>query len=265
MQEAPLENLSLPQMKHHFDVHPTASVSPNARIADGVSIGAFCLVHDRVEIGSGTQVGAYCELGHPSSLSDGSPLRIGPESLIRSYSMFYEGSSFGAGLVTGHHVTVRELTRAGLAFQIGTKSDIQGHCEIGDHVRTHNNVHIGQKSRIGNFVWLFPDVLLTNDPNPPSEHLFGPEIGDFAVIAAKATLLPGVRIGAHAVIGAHSLVGSDVDPGMFASGAPAKMLCKAADLRMKSNPAVRAYPWPSRFVRGYPDSVIETWDASATE
>jgi len=204
-------------------------------------------------------VEAYCELGHPSKLSDGTPLRIGANSLIRSYSMFYEGSSFGESLVTGHHVTVRELTHAGINFQIGTKSDIQGHCRIGDYVRTHNNVHIGQKSLIGSFVWLFPDVLLTNDPNPPSEMLIGPVIEDFAVISSKATLLPGVRIGARAVIGAHSLVSADVEAGMFANGSPARSICKASVLRMKENPAMKAYPWAGRFQRGYPDSVWQAW------
>lgn len=246
-------------MNPSSQIHSSAIVSTTAKIGNGVTIGPFCLIHDNVEIGDSATVEAYCELGHPSQLSDGSPLRIGPNALIRSYSMFYEGSSFGESLVTGHHVTVRELTRAGANFQIGTKSDIQGHCRIGDYVRTHNSVHIGQKTVIGNFVWLFPDVLLTNDPNPPSENLLGAVIEDFVVIASKATLLPGVRIGTHAVIGAHSLVSIDVEPGMFANGSPAKMICKASALRMKDNPAQRAYPWTRRFSRSYPESIATTW------
>lgn len=246
-------------MNHLPFIHPTAVVSSKAIIGEDVQVGPFCLIHDNVEIGSRTIIEGYCELGHPSQLSDGSPLRIGADSHIRSHSIFYEGSSFGDKLITGHHVTVRELTRAGLNFQIGTKGDIQGHCRIGDYVRTHSNVHIGQRSEIGNFVWLFPDVLLTNDPNPPSETLRGARIDDFVVIASKATLLPGVNIGAHAVIGAHTLVGIDVPPEMFCNGNPGKILCKASALRMIDNPAQRAYPWPNRFVRGYPDSVVSLW------
>lgn len=247
----------------HPIIHPSAIISPKAEIASSVSIGPFCFIHDNVIIEENTSIGAYCELGHPSRLSDGSPLRIGPNSLIRSHSMFYEGSSFGESLVTGHHVTVRELTCAGVNFQLGTKSDIQGHCEIGDYVRTHNQVHIGQKSVIGNFVWLFPDVLLTNDPNPPSEQLLGPVVEDYVVIASKATLLPGVRIGSHAVVGAHSLVSADVEPGMFVNGSPAKAMCRARDLRMKDDPRIRAYPWTERFHRGYPASQTEDWKPQA--
>ena len=129
-------------MDQSFQIHPSAIISPHAEIGSGVKIGPFCLIHDNVDIGPDTVIEGYCELGHPSKLSDGSPLKIGSRSLIRSYSMFYEGSSFGEALSTGHHVTVRELTRAGINFQLGTKSDIQGHCSIGDYVRTHNNVHI---------------------------------------------------------------------------------------------------------------------------
>jgi acetyltransferase-like isoleucine patch superfamily enzyme len=246
-------------MDHPCQIHPSAVVSPLAKIGHGVTIGPFCLIHDNVEIGSDSIVEAYCELGHPSKLSDGAPLTIGSDSLIRSYSMFYEGSSFGPSLMTGHHVTVRELTHAGTHFQLGTKSDIQGHCTIGNYVRTHNNVHIGQKSVIGNFVWLYPDVLLTNDPNPPSEMLLGAIIEDFAVISSKSTLLPGVRVGSHAVVGAHSLVSADIEPGMFANGSPAKVICKASVLRMKDNPGIKAYPWSNRFNRGYPSAAVEDW------
>ncbi len=120
-------------------------------------------------------------------------------------------------------------------------------------------MHIGQKSEIGNFVWLFPDVLLVNDANPPSENLIGAFVGDFAVISSKVTLLPGVRVGNHAVIGAHSLVAADVEAGMFANGSPAKTLCKASDLRMKTDVRVKAYPWNKRFNRGYPEDIRAGW------
>ena len=242
-----------------INIHPSAFISPLAKLGDGVTIGPFCTIHDRVEIGDHTVVGAYCELGHPSKFSNGKPLLIGANSLIRSHSVFYEGSEFGDGLVTGHHVTVRELTRAGKNMQIGTKGDVQGHCQIGDYVRTHSNVHIGQKSIIGNFVWMFPDVLLTNDPNPPSDNLIGSIVENFAVISSKSILLPGVRIGESAVIGACSLVGIDVAPGMFANGSPAKVICKASMLRMKENPAIKAYPWNTRFKRGYPEECSQAW------
>jgi UDP-3-O-[3-hydroxymyristoyl] glucosamine N-acyltransferase len=47
-------------------------------------------------------------------------------------------------MVTGHHVIVRENTVAGLVFQIGTLSEIQGDCSIGDYVRFQSNIFVGK-------------------------------------------------------------------------------------------------------------------------
>lgn len=240
-------------------IHPTAIISPNARLGENVEVGPFTVVHDHVQIGSGTRIDGFCELGYPTLLADGLPLIIGCESLIRSHSIFYQGSTFGDGLIAGHQVTVREKTIAGKGFQIGTLGDIQGSCEIGHYVKTQSSVTIGQKSKIGNFVWMFPGVLLTNDPNPPSNDIQGVTLEDYVVAGVKATFLPGVRIGKGSFIAAHSLVGQDMPEDSLVSGLPAKRLCKASDMRLKSDVRVRAYPWRKRFVRGYPESIVEKW------
>lgn len=240
-------------------IHSTALVSPKAILGSNVTIGPFTVIHDNVQIGDGARIDGYCELGYPTPLAEELPLIIGRESIIRSHSIFYQGSQFEDGLVTGHHVTVREKTRAGKGFQIGTLADIQGHCEIGHYVRTQSSVTIGQQSKIGNFVWLFPGVLLTNDPNPPSNDLLGVTLEDYVVVAVKSTLLPGVSVGKGSFVAAHSLVGQDMPENSLVSGSPAKRLCKASDMRLKNDIRVRAYPWQKRFLRGYPDSIIEKW------
>jgi acyl-[acyl carrier protein]--UDP-N-acetylglucosamine O-acyltransferase len=246
---------------NNLNIHPSAVLHPSARLSNNVQIGAFCVIHANTEIGEGTVIESHCEIGLPTRLSDGSPLVLGDSTYIRSHSVFYEGSTFGPGLVTGHHVTVRELTKAGRNLQIGTKSEIQGHCEIGNYVRLHSNVHIGQKSLVGSFVWMFPDVLLTNDPTPPSETLIGSVVCDFSVLCSKVTVLPGIRIGRHAVVGACSLVGVEVGDGMFANGNPAKIQCPASIMRLKSDPSKKAYPWNRRFRRGYPEEITRKWDS----
>ncbi|MBE0597722.1 MAG: N-acetyltransferase [Desulfuromonadales bacterium] len=242
-------------------IHPTVLISPKARIGEECNIGPYTIIHDNVVLGRNVVIGSHCEIGISTRLGDGSPLYIGDNSLIRSHSVFYESSSFGDCLVTGHHVCARELTHAGKGLQIGSASDIQGHCEIGDYVRTHRGVHIGQKSKIGNFVWLYPDVLLTNDPNPPSENInfIGAEVGDFTVISAKSTLLPGVKLGKHVLVAAQSLVGINVPDKKLVTGVPAKIVGEASMLRMKNDIRVRAYPWNKRFYRGYPEEIICQW------
>lgn len=245
--------------------HKSAIISPKAKIGENVKIGHHSVIYDDVVIGNNTVIEGFCEIGYPTRLSDGNPLLIGNNSHIRSHSVFYSGSSFKQNLITGHRVTVREKTRAGVNFQIGTLSDIQGDCSVGDYVRTHSNVHIGKHSTIGSYVWIFPYVVLTNDPHPPSETMLGVTIKDFAVIATMAVLLPGVTVNEHSVVGAHSLVKRDVPYGMLVSGNPAEVLCEASKIKLRDHTQLDAYPWPTHFQRGYPDFVVEEWKSKFTK
>lgn len=240
-------------------IHETAIISSMAEIGEGCTVGAYTIINDNVVLGAGSVVGAHCELGVPTALATNPYLRIGEGSLIRSHSVFYSGSNFGERLVTGHRVTVRENTIAGTNFQIGTLSDIQGHCIIGDYVRFHSNIHIGQKSKIGNYVWIFPYVVLTNDPHPPSDVLLGVEIEDFVAIATMSVILPGVKIGSGALVGAHSAVSKNVDPDTVVAGSPAKYICDTSKIRHKKNSELSAYPWRKHFHRGYPEDVVKSW------
>lgn len=240
-------------------IHSTSHVSPGAKLGKGVEIGPFSFVHENVILGERTKVGAYCELGLPTPLGDGTPLRIGEDSLIRSHSVFYESSLFGPGLTTGHRVTVREKTIVGCGFQLGTSSEIQGDCSIGDYVRFQSNVFVGKKTTIGNFVWILPYVVLTNDPTPPSNVLMGCTIEDYASIAAAAVVLPGVIVGHHSLVAAQACVTKNVLPNMVVAGVPARVIGKANDIKLRDGSGEPAYPWTRHFTRGYPILITENW------
>ena len=238
-------------------IHSTAIISENAIIGRNVTIGPFSIVHENVEIGENTVIGSHCELGISNHLSDGERLIISKDSFIRSHSIFYEGSRFGEKLITGHRVTVREKTITGKNFQIGTLSDIQGHCEIGDYVRFHSNVHIGQKSKIGSFVWIFPYVVLTNDPHPPSDVLVGARIDDFAAIGTMSVLLPGAHVARGVLLAAHSSLKGVTEEDYLYVGSPAKKICPLRVIRSEHGKQI--YPWRKFFHRGYPDEIIQKW------
>ncbi len=130
------------------------------------------------------------------------PLIIGQKALIRSETIIYGDTVIGDNFQTGHRVTIREKSRIGHNVRIGTLSDIQGDCDIGNYVNLHSNVHIGMKSTIKDYVWIFPYVVLTNDPTPPSETLLGVTIEEFAIIATGSIIMPGKHIGKDALVGA---------------------------------------------------------------
>ena len=240
-------------------IHETALISKDAQIGRNVEIGAFTIVKSGVSIGDDSTVGAFCELGVPSTNSLFPSLEIGSRSLIRSHSVFYNGSKFGDELTTGHRVTVRENTIAGNNLQIGTLSDIQGDCLIGDYVRFHSSVHVGKESQIEDFVWVFPYVVLTNDPHPPSELRLGVTLKTYAVIATHSTILPGVIVGSGALVGAHSLVAKDVVEHTVVSGVPARYKCDTSSILLRDGTGQSAYPWRKHFRRSYPGEVTERW------
>ncbi len=244
-------------------IHPTSLINPGAKLGLRVEIGPYTIVHGNVIIGSNTKIGAYCELGLPTHLGDGTALEIANDSLIRSHSVFYESSSFGFGLTTGHGVTVRENTIAGNGFQIGTLSELQGDCQVGDYVRFQSNVFVGKETVIGNFVWALPYSIMANDPTPPSNDLIGCTIEDYAVISASAIILRGITIGKNSLVAAHACATKDVPPHMIVAGVPARIIGEAKAIIRRDDSGKPAYPWTAHFHRGYPDEIVEMWEATA--
>lgn len=238
-------------------IHPSAVVSDSARIGRGVTIGPYALVNDHVEIGDDSVVGPHVILGEPlaaaytSSDYVNAPLVIGPGALIRSGTIIYAGTTIGERFECGHRVTIREGATIGKHCRIGTLSDVQGHCRIGEYVRMHSNVHIGHKSTVGDFVWIFPYVVLTNDPHPPSNTLVGVTLEDFCVIATMSVILPGVTVGRDALVGASSLVRQDVSAEAVVVGNPARQVTTVRQIHDKSS-GEPVYPWREHFDRGMP-------------
>lgn len=244
------------------EVHPTALISSVASVGQDVTVGPFAIIHDGVELGDGAVVGSHCVLGEPVQNyfeTGAGPLetRIGVGSMIRSHTVIYQNVTIGSGFRSGHRVTIREGTRVGDDVQVGTLSDIQGNLTIGDHVRLHSDVFVAQLSVIEDFVWLFPRVVLTNDPHPPSDTCTrGATIRRFAAVAAHSVVLPGVLIGEHAFVGAMSLVTRDVDPETVVVGVPAKPRGSVRDIKCVHGALDHVYPWPAQFRRGYPEGAL---------
>jgi acetyltransferase-like isoleucine patch superfamily enzyme len=231
-------------------------ISPRARLGVNVKIGDNSAIYDNVEIGDGTVLCDNVVIGEPLNAYyhepdyRNPPTRIGAESLVRSHTIIYAGCEFGAQFQTGHRVTIREDTRIGESCVIGTLSDIQGHVRIGDFCRLHSNVHIAQTCSLGNYVFMYPFSVVTNDPYPPSTDIRGGHLGDYSVVGVHAVILAGVQIGEHCLVGANSVVSRRLPDYSLALGDPAKVVM---DIRKyvvmgKGNP----YPWPYRYERGMP-------------
>jgi maltose O-acetyltransferase len=85
--------------------------------------------------------------------------------------------------------------------------------------------------RIGDYTLFGPAVQIYTPMHPMNAELrrreeYGKpvEIGDDVWVGGGALILPGVRIGSRAVVGAGSVVTRDIPEGVFAAGNPCKVI-----------------------------------------
>lgn len=227
-------------------------IEENAVIGDGTYIDSNTIIRSNTTIGKNSFIGSNCVIGEYwvdffiDRKPHEHPLIIRENAFIRSGSILYAGSEIGADFQTGHQVTIRERARIGNHVSVGTLSDIQGNCNIGNYVRLHSNVHIGQLSKIDDFVWIYPYVVLTNDPTPPSEHFVGVHVHSFAIIATGSIIMPGLDIGQDCLIGAGAIVTKSVEPYAVAVGNPAKAVSDVRRIKNKIT-GEPVYPWREHF------------------
>jgi maltose O-acetyltransferase len=113
------------------------------------------------------------------------------------------------------------------------------HCDYGSNIELGERVFFNFNCvvldvctvRIGDFTLFGPAVQILTPMHPMNAALrrreeYGKpiEIGSDVWVGGGAIILPGVRIGARAVIGAGSVVTRDVPDGVFAAGNPCRVI-----------------------------------------
>ena len=247
-------------------------IGKNVVLEDNVYIDYNCIIRDNVTVKEGSTIGANCIIGeYVADWFDGHNIDnestvIGKKSIIRSNSIIYSGSLMGDYFQTGHHVTIREKTSIGNNVSIGTFSDIQGDCEIGSYVRIHSSVHIGKLSKVSSFTWIYPYVVLTNDPTPPSNRFVGVHVKPFAVVATSSVIMPGLEIGQDSLVAAGAVVTASVDDYAVVAGNPAKKISDVRNIKSHFGDEM-IYPWRDHFDNYMPwkGKGFRSWYESLTE
>jgi UDP-N-acetylglucosamine acyltransferase len=176
------------------DVHPTAIVSPEARLADGVEVGPYAVVGAGVAVGARTQVGAHASIEGPTELGEENRifphavlgfdpqdlkyhgektrLRIGSRNVFREFSTMHRGTVTGRGeTVIGDNNYFMSYSHVAHDCRIGShtvfanSASLAGHVDVGDRavlgafVGAHQFTRIGQYSFTGAYAQLRQDVL----------------------------------------------------------------------------------------------------------
>ena len=186
-------------------IHRTAIVASNAKLAEGVSIGPYCIVGNGVKIGKNTklishvfieetEIGSDCTvypfttIGVPPQDTkyngEKTRVKIGNRNIIREYTTIHRAS------VGGDHVTA-----------VGNDNFLMAY------------VHIAHDCKIGNSITMANAATLAGHVT----------VEDFAVIGGLVAVHQFTKIGTCAMIGGISGVVQDIPPYTTASGNRAKL------------------------------------------
>ena len=137
-------------------------------------------------------------------------------------------AEIGEGTVVRDHVNLYKC-KVGRNCKIESFVYIEEGVVIGDNCKVKPHVYIPTGVTIEDDVFIGPNVTFTNDKYPHVKGnwtLLKTIVGRRASIGANSVILPGIRIGTNAMIGAGAVVTSDVPDGAIVYGNPARAMTK---------------------------------------
>lgn len=164
-------------------------------------------------------------------------------SFIDNTSIVSERAVIGDNTKIWQFSVIMEDVTIGNNCNIGMNVFIEKGVTIGNNVTIKNNVSLYSGVKIEDDVFLGPSCVFTNVINPRSFISRKDEFKETVVkkgasIGANATIICGVVIGEHSLIGAGSVVSKRVENNICVVGNPAKFLyhvCKCGNEVNKIN------------------------------
>lgn len=186
------------------DIHPTAIVSRDATIGDGVTVGPGAVIEGSVEIGEGTSVGPYavirefCRIGRNN--------RIDAHAVIGGVAQHagYDGSETWVAI--GDDNIMREFVTINRAFYPG------GETRIGSSCFFMTQAHVGHDSIVGD------RVVLTNNATLAG-HV---EVGNNVIMGGMAAAHQFTRIGPYCMVAGFIPLRKDALPYSLIGGTPVR-------------------------------------------
>lgn len=184
-------------------IHPTAIISPKARLGADVRIGPYCVVEAGAELGDGCVLESHVILGGPCKI--GRDNHFFPFAAVggKSQDLKYQGEptylEIGDRNVFRENCTIHRGTHEHTPTRIGSDnlflcySHVAHDCQVGNHIILSNNGTLGG-------------------------HV---EVEDHAIVSGLAAVHQFCRIGCHSIVGGCAKVVQDVPPYMIIDGNPA--------------------------------------------
>ncbi|WP_193335701.1 acyl-ACP--UDP-N-acetylglucosamine O-acyltransferase [Devosia beringensis] len=182
-------------------VHPTSIVSAGAQLGAGVKIGPFCIVGEHVVLGDNVELVSHATIDGHTTVGAGT--RIFPFASIglEPQDLKYHGEAsrleIGTNCIIRESVTINPGTEGG-----GMLTRIGNDCLLMACAHVAHDSIIGNKVIMANYVGI-------------AGHC---QIGDNVIFGGSSVVHQFTRVGAHAFVGAHSMIDGDLIPFGMAVG-----------------------------------------------
>jgi UDP-N-acetylglucosamine acyltransferase len=185
-------------------IDPRAVVSPEARLASDVNVGAFAIIGPGVEIGPRTIIAPHAVVNGPSVLGADNHVfqfaSIGDAPQDKKYK----------GEPTRLEVGDRNVFREYCTVNRGTTHDA-GVTRIGNDNLLMACAHVAHDCMVGNNTVFANGAVLGG-------HV---EVGDWVILGGLSAVHQFAKVGAHAFLAGGAMVRRDVPPYVMVSGDPA--------------------------------------------
>ena len=207
-------------------VHPSAVISPEAVIGEGVSIGPHCVVAGGARLGARSTLMAGCYLGEQAVVGEDCMLyphvTVREECVVGNRCILHPGvvigaDGFGFAFDTGRYHKVPQVGNVvvGDDVEIGANSTIDrattDSTRIGDGTKIDNLVQVGHNVVTGDHCIIVAQTGVSGSTR----------LEDYVTLGGQVGVVGHVTIGRGAMVGGQSGVSKSVPPGAKVSGYPA--------------------------------------------
>lgn len=189
-----------------MNIHPTAIVSPEAHLGEGVEIGPYSIIGPDVHIGAHTVIAAHVVIESHTDI--GERCRIFQFASLGGIPQDLKFRGEESRVVIGNDTTIREY----VTINRGTSAS-GGVTSVGENNLIMAYCHVAHDCRLGDH------IVMSNAANLGG-HI---AVEDWAIIGGMTGVHQFTRIGAHCIIGGASAVVKDIPPYVMASGNHARL------------------------------------------
>lgn len=224
-------------------------VGDNVNFGKNVSIGNNVIIYDDTIIGNDVVIQDNAVIGKQPTRAKASilpdtknlsPAIIGSEVTIGTSAIVYADCKIDDNVFIADLATVRERVIIGEYTIIGRGVAVENDCTVGKRCKLETNCYITAYSELGDYVFIAPCVVTTNDNymgrgKERFNEFKGVTVKTGGRIGASATILPGKVIQEDGTVAAGSLVSKDVEKGTIVVGSPARKLRNVPDNQLLRN------------------------------